>query len=198
MGFKPEVCQGKKYFQILRTRDITKCQDSVIYLSSKGHQNCLVGNCASDNQKQSLTRFFACGNSVNELQITGVINEGEMRQNVVAFNTEQVVTGTKQVLKLQSVQQISQQIPEIQSPRTCHDLSYEYQQSDKQAVNSRQEMREILKSYLKQPRTSPFVPEITEKLSPQQMRALKTVISIMKTDDIKQIFQSIQSISAPP
>jgi len=225
--FKPEVCQGKKYFQILRTRDITKCQDSVIYLSSKGHQNCLVGNCASDNQKQSLTRFFACGNSVNELQITGVINEGEMRQNVVAFNTEQVVTGTKQVLKLQSVQQISQQIPEIQSPRTCHDLSYEYQQSDKQAVNSRQEMREILKSYLKQPRTSPFVPEITEKLStqqiktqiveklqkiarelednenfadkeiPQQLRALKTVISIMKTDDIKQIFQSIQSISAP-
>merc|ERR1719347_1077818 len=144
-----------------------------------------------------------------------------MRQNVVAFNTEQVVTGTKQVLKLQFVQQISQQIPEIQSPRTCHDLSYEYQQSDKQAVNSRQEMREILKSYLKQPRTSPFVPEITEKLStqqiktqiveklqkiareledkeiPQQLRALKTVISIMKTDDIKQIFQSIQSISAP-
>merc|ERR1711955_38468 len=161
--FRPEVCQGKKYFQILRTRDITKCQDSVIYLSSKGHQNCLVGNCATDNQKQSLTRFFACGNSVNELQITGVINEGEMRQNVVAFNTEQVVTGTKQVLKLQS--------------------------------------------YLKQPRTSPFVPEITEKLStqqvktqiveklqkiarelednenfadkeiPQQLRALKTVIS---------------------
>merc|ERR1712243_333854 len=41
--FKPEVCQGKKYFQILRTRDITKCQDSVIYLSSRGHQNCLVG-----------------------------------------------------------------------------------------------------------------------------------------------------------
>jgi len=222
--FQSEICQGKKYFQVLRTRDITKCQDSVIYLSSKGHQNCLVGNCASENTKQSMTRFFACGNSVDDLQITGVINEGEMRQNIVAFNTEQVVTGTKQVLKLESVQQISQQIPEIQAPRTCHDLSYEYQQSDKQSVNSRQEMREILRSYLNQPRTSSFIPDITEKLStqqvktqiveklqkiareledhenfaekeiPQQLRALKTVISIMKTDDIKQIFQQIQSL----
>merc|ERR1712029_420053 len=40
--FQSEICQGKKYFQVLRTRDITKCQDSVIYLSSKGHQNCLL------------------------------------------------------------------------------------------------------------------------------------------------------------
>ena len=93
-----------------------------------------------------------------------------MRQNIVAFNTEQVVTGTKQVLKLESVQQISQQIPEIQAPRTCHDLSYEYQQSDKQSVNSRQEMREILRSYLNQPRTSSFIPDITEKLSTQQVK----------------------------
>merc|ERR1719229_2101702 len=150
--FKPEVCQGKKYFQILRTRDITKCQDSVIYLSSKGHQNCLVGNCASDNQKQSLTRFFACGNSVNELQITGMINEGEMRQNVVAFNTESVVTGTKQVLKLQKIQSLSSSMPEIPSPKICKDLSFEYPLTSEK-ITSRQEQRETISQLLKEART---------------------------------------------
>merc|ERR1712142_1358277 len=223
--FQPETCQGKKYFQVLRTRDITKCQDSVIFLSSKGHRNCLVGNCDSENTKQTQTRLFGCGNSVNDFQLTGMINEGEMRQNVIAFNTEQVVTGTKQVLKLQRVQQISQQIPEVQSPRTCHDLTYEYPQVNRQSVNSRQEMREIMKSYMQQPRSLAFIPEISEKLSteeaksqivqrlqqiaqeiedvenfaqkeiPSQLRNIKTVISIMKTEDIKQIFQSIQSLS---
>jgi len=223
--FNSQVCQGKKYFQVLRNRDITKCQDSVIFLSSKGHKNCLVGNCDSENTKQTQTRLFGCGNSVNDFQLTGMINEGEMRQNVIAFNTEQVVTGTKQVLKLQRVQQISQQIPEVQSPRTCHDLTYEYPQVNRQSVNSRQEMREIMKSYMQQPRSLAFIPEITEKLSteeaksqivqrlqqiaqeiedvenfaqkeiPSQLRNIKTVISIMKTEDIKQIFQSIQSLS---
>merc|ERR1719341_3151080 len=38
-------CEGKKYFQVLRTRDITKCTEKNIFLSSKGHKNCLVGNC---------------------------------------------------------------------------------------------------------------------------------------------------------
>merc|ERR1711955_89223 len=222
--FNSQVCQGKKYFQVLRTRDITKCQDSVIFLSSKGHKHCLVGNCGCgkcENTKLSQTRLFGCGNSVNDFQLTGMINEGELRQNVVAFNTEQVVTGTKQVLKLQKVQEISQQIPEIQSPRTCHDLSYEYPQVNRQSVNSRQEMREIMKSYVKQPRSLAFIPEIAEKLSteeaksqivqrlqqiaqeiedvenfaqkeiPSQLRNIKTVISIMKTEDIKQIFQPI-------
>jgi len=226
--FSSQVCQGKKYFQVLRTRDITKCQDSVIFLSSKGHKHCLVGNCGCgkcENTKLSQTRLFGCGNSVNDFQLTGMINEGELRQNVIAFNTEQVVSGTKQVLKLQTVKEITQQIPEVQTPRTCHDLTYEYPQVNKQSPNSRQEMREILKSYMQQPRTLAFIPEISEKLSteqaksqivqklqqiaqeledvenfaqkeiPSQLKNLKTVVSIMKTDDIKQMFLSIQSLS---
>merc|ERR1712131_130771 len=75
-----------------------------------------------------------------------------------------------------------------------------------------------MKSYMQQPRSLAFIPEITEKLSteeslqqiaqeiedvenfaqkeiPSQLRNIKTVISIMKTEDIKQIFQSIQSLS---
>ena len=51
-----------------------------------------------------------------------------MAQNVVAFNTEKVVTGTKQVLQLQEVTEVTTSIPEISNPKTCQDLSYEFLQ----------------------------------------------------------------------
>ena len=41
---KPEFCQGKKFFQGMKTRDVTKCVDRAILLSSKAHKNCLLGN----------------------------------------------------------------------------------------------------------------------------------------------------------
>ena len=40
--FQPELCQGKKFWQVLRTRDITKCTDRSVFLSSKGHKNCVA------------------------------------------------------------------------------------------------------------------------------------------------------------
>merc|ERR1719348_2380441 len=39
------------------------------------------------------------------------------------------------------------------------------------------------------------VENFAQKEIPSQLRNLKTVISIMKTEDIKQIFQTIQSLS---
>ena len=83
--FQPELCQGKKFWQVLRTRDITKCTDRSVFLSSKGHKNCVVGNCEPENSKQTQTRYFACGLTAEDMQLHGMINEGEMRQNVVAF-----------------------------------------------------------------------------------------------------------------
>merc|ERR1712142_852443 len=98
---RPELCQGKKYYQVVRTKDMTKCQDRSIYLSSQGHKNCLIGNCQAVNTKQSQTRYYGCGESAHNMELHGMINEGELQHSVVAFNTETVVTGTKQILKLQ-------------------------------------------------------------------------------------------------
>merc|ERR1719348_636015 len=226
---KPELCQGKKYWQLLRTRDITKCQDSSIFISSKGHRNCLEGNCQDQNTKQTQNRYFGCGENINDIQLHGMINEGEMRQNVVAFNVEEVVTGTKQVLKLQQIQTISNQIPEVQNPKTYTDLSYEYpqiHQGQKSQVSSRQDQREYFKSLARQPKSTSFIPEIlddlnseqlknqivqklqkiaeeiedvehfAEKQIPNQLKALKTVVSAMKTEDIKEMFQAVQSLSS--
>ena len=224
------LCEGKKYFQVLRTRDITKCVEKNIFLSSKGHKNCLVGNCESENTKQTQTRFYACANSVTEIPYWhGVINEGEMVQNVIPFNTEPVVTGTKQVVKLLKVGQVSYIMPEVPAPKVCkvcNDLTYEFPVSKSQSsqITSRQSQKEYFQSLTKQPKQISFIPAIfeslnTEELSnqiveklvlvseqlhstelfaekeiPSQLKALKTIVSVLKTSEIKKIWQSKQTV----
>merc|ERR1712061_569873 len=226
--FNTALCHGKKYFQILRTKDISKCVERNLFLSSKGHKNCLVGKCESENTKQTQTRFYACADSVTEIPYWhGVINEGEMKQSVLAFNTEPVVTGTKQVIKLEKIQKITNKMPEVPSPKECNDLTYEFPVTKSQSshITSRQSQREFFQSLTKQPESLTFIPfifeglnteelktQIVEKLSlvaqqlhsteliaekevPSQLKALKTIISVLKTSELKQIFESIKSLS---
>merc|ERR1712168_1224230 len=226
---RPELCQGKKYYQVVRTKDITKCQDRSIYLSSQGHKNCLIGNCQAVNTKQSQTRYYSCGETAHSMELHGMISEGELQHNVVAFNTETVVTGTKQILKLQEIKTSPSTIPDVSSPKTSHDLSYEFPQTHGQArqISNRQDQRELLKELSKNPETQTFVPlapvdnidieklktemvqklqqiasdmnqseQFAEKEIPSKLKSLKTILSVMKTQDLKQMYQRLQSSSS--
>ena len=46
---KPEMCEGKKIFQVMRTRDITKCTERSLFVATRGHENCSVGGCNGVN-----------------------------------------------------------------------------------------------------------------------------------------------------
>merc|ERR1711962_1371630 len=184
---RPEMCQGKKYYQVVKTKDITKCQDRSIYLSSQGHKNCLIGNCQAVNTKQSQTRYYGCGQSPHSMELHGMISEGELQHNVVAFNTETVVTGTKQILKLQEIKTSPSNIPDISSAKTCHDLSYEFPQTQGQSrqISSRQDQRELIKEQSKNPETQTFVPLTPgdnidiEKLKTEMVEKLEQIASEM-------------------
>merc|ERR1712168_1246843 len=226
---KTELCQGKKYYQLVRTKDMTKCQDRSIHLSSQGHKNCLIGNCQAVNTKQSQTRYYGCGETAHSMELHGMISEGELQHNVVAFNTETVVTGTKQILKLQEIKTSPSNIPDVSSPKTSHDLSYEFPQSHGQArqISSRQDQREIIKELSKNPETQTFVPlapvdnidieklktemvqkiqeiasemnqseQFAEKEIPSKLKSLKPILSVMKTKDLQQMYQRLQSSSS--
>merc|ERR1712168_308060 len=223
---KTELCQGKKYYQLVRTKDMTKCQDRSIHLSSQGHKNCLIGNCQAVNTKQSQTRYYGCGETAHSMELHGMISEGELQHNVVAFNTETVVTGTKQILKLQEIKTSPSNIPDVSSPKTSHDLSYEFPQSHGQArqISSRQDQRELIKELSKNPETQTFVPlapvdnidieklktemvqkiqeiasemnqseQFAEKEIPSKLKSLKPILSVMKTKDLQQMYQRLQS-----
>ena len=123
---KPHMCEGKKIFQLMRTRDITKCTERSLFIATRGHENCLVGGCNGVNGKVGMTRFLGCGTDMNDFQLHAIINEGEHQQNLLAFNTEKVMTGTRQVLALKEVRKTLTVLPEIVAPRIVEDLLFEY------------------------------------------------------------------------
>jgi hypothetical protein len=80
---------------VVRSRDIPKCTDRTILLASRRHDSCLVGNSKGGTGKTSETRYLGCGKDKDNSQLHVIIQEGELQQNLLAFNTEKVVTGTR-------------------------------------------------------------------------------------------------------
>merc|ERR1712055_723573 len=128
----------------MKTRDITKCVDRAIFLSSKGHKNCLLGNCKGDN--------------LENLQLHGMINEGEMQHHVLPINAEPVVTGTKQVLKLVAIKPVTTNIPAIVAPKTLNDVIYEFPRAENNLIKTHEEQREFYKKKTADPANQVFSP----------------------------------------
>merc|ERR1711887_5607 len=220
----PELCEGKKYFQVLKARDITKCTERSIFISSKAHANCLLGNCDASNTKSSTTRYFGCGNSIETVQLHGMINEGELQQNVLAFNTEPVLTGTKQTLKLVTVQPISTVLPEIVSPMTLLDILYDFSKPISSHIT--REQKGYYRISTSDPSNQVFLPEgslddinkedlkvnliekmkkiaiqmaevenFGEKEIPSELKTVKTVLSVLTTVELKEVYASIMDLT---
>merc|ERR1740119_83478 len=87
---------------------------------------CSNGNCDGLFQRSSNTRYLGCGSNPENMEIEIIMNEGEIQQNVMAYDTENLVTGTQQQLKVVEVRSSLGSLPEVSSPRTVEDLYYEY------------------------------------------------------------------------
>merc|ERR1719186_1566400 len=209
-----ELCKGKKFYQVIKTRDITKCTERSIFISSKTHKKCLLGNCNGVNTKSSNTRYFGCGETMEALQLHGMINEGELQQNVLAFNIEPVVTGTKQVLKLVDIRPVTSIIPQIVAPRTLNGLLYEFSFLSQLSTMKPSTQVFLPERSLESISKVEITTEIIEKLTtiatqlteiesfgkkeiPSQLKSLKTVLSIFTTEDIKAVYSSVLVLSVP-
>merc|ERR1712142_1397072 len=97
-------------------------------------------------QRSSLTRYIACGPRVEELELQVIVNEGEIQKSLLAYKTERVVTGTKQILKLIKVTTSKTTLPEIQSPVTLEDLFYVYPKVGGKEMVKTEERKELLQN----------------------------------------------------
>merc|ERR1711872_813252 len=185
-------CEGKKIYQILKSRNADKCVEKSLFTISKpGRFLCPMGNCESMWQRSSLTRYIACGTSVEELELQVIVNEGEIQQSLLAYKTESVVTGTKQILKLIKVTTSKTTLPEIQSPVILEDLFYVYPKVGGKEMIKTEERKELLQNL---PLTEkPVLPviqldeEILVKLSPATLKQ-KIVEKLTKVaKDLKKV-----------
>jgi hypothetical protein len=122
----PRLSEGGKYFELVKTRDISSCSKYTSFQYYKpGFLRCPNGNCEGMWTRSSVTRYTACG-SVEKLNIQTITNEGELQQNLFGFKTEKFLTGTRQVMKLISTRSSSSEIITPVSSRVYSTLFYEY------------------------------------------------------------------------
>jgi len=116
---KPELCTGKKFFEIIRFRDVTKCEKINVYVAGHIVQKETI-------PKHSMTKFVGCGVDRGHVEVHGVVNEAEFIHDIVSYHTEPMVTGTMMVLKLFAIKDVMTVVPEIVQPRIMHHIFYEW------------------------------------------------------------------------
>jgi len=172
---KPELCQGKKIYQIIKTRDITNCLDRSVFVSGKAHAKCILGNCDKVNTKSSITRYFGCGQNTETVELQGMIGEGELQQNVLAFSTEPVIIGTKHVLKLLEVAPITTPLPKVDVPRILKDLLYEFPKPINTQTTNNVEQVDYNKAFSSDPVSQVFLPAGSYETSNKEKMITKLV-----------------------
>merc|ERR1711970_467420 len=188
---KMEECQGKRMYQVVRTRDITKCTTRSVFIAARNHDNCLVGKCDGATGKTVSTRFIGCGENKESMKLHAVISEGELQQNLLAFNTEKVVTGTKQVLALEEVKPAPSQFPSSRDPRTVEDLIYEYPKEasveQKKQITSFRKQQEFFRDQAQNPGDQVFRADgVPRKMEPEMKQKIVEKLAQV-VNDLKEL-----------
>ena len=144
----PRNAAERKYFEITRTRNLNSCaRRSNFHFFKPGRMNILTNddsNGGAMSSRMSVTRFIVCASiaptssgasgatggmakalRASNLVLQKVINENEQNENMMRFNTERFMTGTKQILMLRKVE-TAQNFPSVSQPMKLFDLMYEY------------------------------------------------------------------------
>merc|ERR1711915_607185 len=111
-----EKCQGSKFVQIIKSRNVNKCVERSAYqFNQPGQYLCPTGNCDQMWERSSMTRYIACGERGQNMEIKAILNQGEVMQSLMAFETEDVVTETMQTLIVREIKSSMTSLPQIQS-----------------------------------------------------------------------------------
>jgi len=195
----------KTIFQVVKTRDINNCVERTAYeVNQPGRYNCPTGNCDSMWERSSMARYIGCGTSAKDMEILAIIYDGEIQQSLMAYNTENFLTGVRQSLVLVESRSFKSDL-NIESPRTVQDLLYEYPESMVMTESDRgsssswkpssfKDLQDRLQEIIKDPREQRFktiVPldrdVILSKLSPDtfKQRILEHLTRIV--DDLHEV-----------
>ena len=209
-------CQGKKVVQVIKTRDVNKCTERAVFqVNQPGRFDCATGNCDNMWTRSSMTRYIACGTSEQNMELQVILNEGELQQSLLAFNTENVVTGTKQVLKMERVKNSMSNIPQIQSPKTLENLYYEYPKTMSPHMKST-DPREAVLLKLEGSMLAKISPETLKQKIVQQLKqvaenlkeveqiekktiashvlSIQKVFSLLDTQQMKSLYEQVKGV----
>ena len=146
-------------------------------------------------------RYIACGSRPGSLVIQTIINQGELNQNIMGFNTERMVTGTQQVLKLREVRTNPTPVPMPSSVTELKSMMYEYStKSYRQQVQQSLSQEEQHLDKPSMPKHLIQDPQEVAKTLPRNFLATLTkpldqdIPKSKIMSELKQLFEKVRSL----
>jgi len=122
-----EMCQGKEYFEILRTKNLDKCINRPVYHKSIGTWAKTDGSKSALPTQSSVTRTFICGSPEDHHIVKSMTVNKILYGAAGRFETnEKIDVASVSVLELESIEQPQREISGPSSPRQVPSLVYEY------------------------------------------------------------------------
>jgi len=186
---QPEKCEEQRYFEVVKTKNVNECdQRSAFSFVPEGRFQCKGPNCRSQWARTSEVRYIACGQRGN-LMLQTIIQQGELNQNLFGFNSERVVSGNLQILRLEEVRSGSPK-PMPSSMTTLKHMQYEYSyknyQQDQESEPERRVPREVLREPQELAKTMPwnFAQGLSQKqpkseIKQQVQRLMKELVEVL-------------------
>ena len=183
-----QQCQEDKYYEIVKTKNVDNCERrSAFSFVNPGHYMCKGPNCKDMWARTSETRYIACGSRGN-LMVQTIINQGELNQDLSGINTERIVTGTLQVLRLREVRSQSPK-PQPSNMTPLKNMMYEY---SFKAYESVQRQEEQMQQMNRIPRDVAKDPEQLAKAIPAvSMMAHKRIPKSKIMQEVKSLVQTL-------
>merc|ERR1711931_43203 len=198
MGMESCEERGMKAYQITKTRNMNKCTKRASWTSvAPGELECELGNCDLMYEKSSMTRYLGCGSSAEEVELKVVLNQGEMLQNLMGYNTENVVTGTEQTLEIIEKRSTLSSLPEISSPRTTESLFSEYPSSFYKYTGETPE-HSLIRQRSASPSPRESFLEKLEEFEKKQVSAHALTLSrslyLLDEEEMKSLFEELKEL----
>jgi len=132
-------CEGKPYFKITKTKDLSQCKvHPVFFKTTMMTPECdISSNCESVANQLTTTVAYVCG-ELNEFKIRKVVTSDVINHLPMGFETEErILTTSKVVLELLETKPVTQRIPVPSSTRVISSLVYAYpQQATEQTLDA--------------------------------------------------------------
>ena len=189
-----------KKFVVTKTRNVDSCtKRNVFGFYKPGFFRCpnsraKAGSCEGQWTRTSMTKYYTCGQSYQQMQIQSVLNEGELEQDLFGEKTERFVTGSQQRLVLISKRQINQHMQVASSGvKNINSLVYGVEQKKSGIESIYSNIQEQMKSQRQhEPRSLLSIGHQQQQQSYQEQRQQLSNGHIQKM--IQEVVQTVEQL----
>jgi len=129
-----ELCQGKHYYEVIKTKDLKNCRERPVYVHVYGARSVSDGSLGSSvpfAAESSVTRSIICGTPDSFiLRVASNQHKAVISPSGKFEHKERMEVTSTSIVSLRSVEDKKEEIPDVKAPKPRGSLMFEHPKQD--------------------------------------------------------------------